>query len=404
MYKFFGTILGFFSNICGGSYLLGLLLFALMIKIILLPFGIKQQKNSVRQAKMRPKEEAIRRKYKGRNDQKTQQKMQQEIMEMYQAEGYNPAGGCLPMLVQLIIIILLYQVIIYPLRYVVGMDASLVNALNAFSTASVENGGLGIVFSGRYTEISLLGELSKLSGDALTSFTDGFKAFVESSADYQANAATLMTGFGAAIEKGLPNFDLFGMQNFLAGVPSFKTAFKSFAGFMLFLIPILNFGVSFVSGKLTKKFTYQPMQQSQQANPTMKIMEWFGPLMSLWIAFIAPAALGLYWIFNTILGVLQQFILYKAMPIPVCTEEDVKAAIAELKGKGVYEKEVEEDVGSARSPYLEDFDDEDDAAVSEDEDDDDDDMMESRPSIVEPAKPKDSGSDKKKGKKNNKYE
>ena len=86
MYKFFGTILGFFSNICGGSYLLGLLLFALMIKIILLPFGIKQQKNSVRQAKMRPKEEAIRRKYKGRNDQKTQQKMQQEIMEMYQAD------------------------------------------------------------------------------------------------------------------------------------------------------------------------------------------------------------------------------------------------------------------------------------------------------------------------------
>ncbi len=403
MYKFFGTILGFFSNICGGSYLLGLLLFALMIKIILLPFGIKQQKNSVRQAKMRPKEEAIRRKYKGRNDQKTQQKMQQEIMEMYQAEGYNPAGGCLPMLVQLVIIMLLYQVIIYPLRYVVGMDASLVSALNAFSTASVENGGLGIVFSGRYTEISLLGELSKLSGDALTSFTDGFKTFIEGSADYQANAATLMTGFSAAIEKGLPNFDLFGMQNFLADVPSFKTAFKSLAGFMLFLIPILNFGVSFASGKLTRKFTYQPMQQSQQANPTMKMMEWFGPLMSLWIAFIAPAALGIYWIFNTILGVFQQFILYKAMPVPVCTEEDVKAAIAELKGKGTYEKEVE-DVSSARSPYLEDFDDEDDAAVSGDDDDDENDMMENRPSIVEPAKPKDSGSDKKKDKKNNKYE
>ena len=91
------------------------------------------------------------------------------------------------------------------------------------------------------------------------------------------------------------------------------------------------------------------------------------------------------------------------MPVPVCTEEDVKAAIAELKGKGAYEKEVE-DVSSARSPYLEDFDDEDDAAVSGDDDDDENDMMENRPSIVEPAKPKDSGSDKKKGKKNNKYE
>ena len=47
MYKFFGTILGFFSNICGGSYFLGLLLFAIMIKLILLPFGIKQQKNAI---------------------------------------------------------------------------------------------------------------------------------------------------------------------------------------------------------------------------------------------------------------------------------------------------------------------------------------------------------------------
>ena len=211
MYKFFGTILGFFSNICGGSYFLGLLLFAIMIKLILLPFGIKQQKNAIRQAKMKPKEEAIRKKYKGRNDQKTQQKMQNEIMEMYQAEGYNPAGGCLPMLVQLVIIMLLYQVIIYPLRHVVGMDASLVKALTDFSTAAKESGGLGTVFTGRYTEISLLGELAKLKDTALTEFVEGFKAFAEASETYSANASTFVTSLNSALEKGLPNFDLFGM-------------------------------------------------------------------------------------------------------------------------------------------------------------------------------------------------
>ena len=385
MYKFFGTILGFFSNICGGSYLLGLLLFAIMIKLILLPFGIKQQKNAIRQAKMKPKEEAIRKKYKGRNDQKTQQKMQNEIMEMYQAEGYNPAGGCLPMLIQLVIIMLLYQVIIYPLRHVVGMDASLVKALTEYQN-----------IEGRYTEISLLGELARLSGDTLTTFKDGFKAFIEANADYQANVTTFMTGLDSALAKGLPNFDLFGMENFLAGVPSFKTAFKSFAGFMLFLIPILNFGTSFASMKLTRKFTYQPMQ-NEQTNRSMKLMDWFGPLMSLWIAFIAPAALGLYWIFNTVLGVLQQFILYKAMPLPVFTEEDYKAAEAELKGKAPYGKEQSfAEAMPERSLYLEDFDeDEMPAPVTEDEDDDDDDGMEGHNSVVEPAKPKDSGSKKK---------
>lgn len=397
MYKFFGTILGFFSNICGGSYFLGLLLFAIMIKLILLPFGIKQQKNAIRQAKMKPKEEAIRKKYKGRNDQKTQQKMQNEIMEMYQAEGYNPAGGCLPMLVQLVIIMLLYQVIIYPLRHVVGMDASLVKALTDFSTAAKDAGGLGESM-GRYTEISLLGELARLSGDTLTTFKDGFKAFIEANAanaDYQANVTTFMTGLDSALAKGLPNFDLFGMENFLAGVPSFKTAFKSFAGFMLFLIPILNFGTSFASMKLTRKFTYQPMQ-NEQTNRSMKLMDWFGPLMSLWIAFIAPAALGLYWIFNTVLGVLQQFILYKAMPLPVFTEEDYKAAEAELKGKAPYGKEQSfAEAMPERSLYLEDFDEDEMPAPVTEEEDDDDDGTEGHSSVIEPAKPKDSGSKKK---------
>ena len=76
--KFFGTILGFFDQITG-HYLLALLIFALLVKIIMLPFGIKQQKTSIKQAHVRPREMAIRAKYKGRTDQPTQQKMQQEV-------------------------------------------------------------------------------------------------------------------------------------------------------------------------------------------------------------------------------------------------------------------------------------------------------------------------------------
>ena len=65
-----------------GSYAIALLLFAVVIKLVLFPFGIKQQKNSIKQAKLRPKEMAIRKKYAGREDKPTQQKMQQEIMEL----------------------------------------------------------------------------------------------------------------------------------------------------------------------------------------------------------------------------------------------------------------------------------------------------------------------------------
>ena len=69
-----------------GSYMIALLIFAITIEILLLPLGIKQQKTSIKQAKLRPKEMAIQKKYAGRNDKVTMQKMQQEIMELRQKE------------------------------------------------------------------------------------------------------------------------------------------------------------------------------------------------------------------------------------------------------------------------------------------------------------------------------
>ena len=95
------SAIGKFLSILDGfthSYILALLIFAIIVEILLLPFGIRQQKNSIKQAKLRPKEMAIRKKYAGRNDQPTQQKITQEIQELYTNEGYNPMGGCLPLL------------------------------------------------------------------------------------------------------------------------------------------------------------------------------------------------------------------------------------------------------------------------------------------------------------------
>ena len=92
--KVFGYVVEFCYNIGGQNYLVGLILFAIIVKLAMLPLSIKQQKNSIKQASLRPKEMAIRNKYKGRNDQPTQQKMQNEIYELYQRENFNPAGGC----------------------------------------------------------------------------------------------------------------------------------------------------------------------------------------------------------------------------------------------------------------------------------------------------------------------
>ena len=112
-----------------GSYILALLAFSIVIKLVLFPLSIKQQKNSQRQAKLRPQEEAIRAKYAGRTDKPTQQKMQQELMEMYQKEKFSPLSGCLPLLIQLPIIIILYSIVRQPLMYTTRYNADQINAL-----------------------------------------------------------------------------------------------------------------------------------------------------------------------------------------------------------------------------------------------------------------------------------
>lgn len=370
IYTGLGTVLKFFSDLAGGNFLVGLIVFAILIKIVLLPFGIKQQKNSIRQAKMRPKEMAIRKKYAGRTDKATQQKMQNEIMEMYQKDGYNPMGGCLPMIIQMAIILLLYQVIIHPLLHVVGVSQESVTAMTAYFKASAEEGGLGLALSGGYQEITIMKEALARGAE---SFIGGFEAFCKSYVSdgvqiYAAGADTLVAEAGKIFSTSI-NFNIFGLKNFLAETPS-VTSLWTFPWtnlVWLVLIPLLNFGAQFFTMKLQKKLTFQPMQDSQQQMGCMtKGMDWGFPAMTLVIAFTVPAAIGIYWLFNNVLGIAQMFILHKAMPLPVITEEDIKAAERELKGKAEKLPKTPEGVRSnPNSLHTIDFEEEDYAVLPE---------------------------------------
>jgi len=106
------------------------------------------------------------------------------------------------------------------------------------------------------------------------------------------------------------------------------------------------------------------MSGDQATNSTMKVMDFLLPAMTTWIAFGVPAAIGIYWMFNNILGVVQTIILHKAMPLPVCTEEDIKAAARELAGKAPKHKNAvyAEPQKPVRSLHYIDFDDEEEIA------------------------------------------
>lgn len=169
-----GQFLGWLDKTTG-SYTLALFIFAFVVELLLLPIAIKQQKTSIKQARLRPKEMAIRKKYAGRNDQATQQKVAQEIQEMYQKENFNPLSGCLPLLLQMPVILALYQIVINPLHYVMGVGSEAIKALQAFVTAAVDAGGLGMTIGRSNGTIVLIDAMR----DNWAAIQSKFVAFVE---------------------------------------------------------------------------------------------------------------------------------------------------------------------------------------------------------------------------------
>lgn len=311
-----GSFIGWLDHLTG-SYLIALCLFAILVEILMLPFAIKQQKNSIRQARLRPKEMAIRKKYAGRDDQVTRQKVTAEIQELYQKENFNPMSGCLPLLIQMPIVIALYQIVVNPLHYMMGVSKATITALKNFMVAAVADGGLGLTLENRAS--STIGVIAKMRELGQSAFS-GFGSFQDVTTD-------MVNELNGVFSGELPDFTILGVN--LGEIPSFN------GNKLLLLVPALTFVVYFLSMKLTKKFTYQPTMNDgdKQVACSNTLMDITMPLMSTYIAFIVPALVGVYWMFKSVISTLSRFILSRAMPYPVFTEEDYRAAEREYAGK-----------------------------------------------------------------------
>ncbi len=272
------------------SYVIALLLFAIAVKLLLLPLGIKQQKNQIRAAKLRPKILAIEKKYAGRTDQKTLQKKQQEIMTLQQNEGYSPLSGCLPLLIQLPIIIILYQVIQKPLTYICSFTKD---------------------------ELSSLANLVGINAEDQYGIFQHVKMNSPNLSGLSINAEHL-----SALESADLKF-----LNFLDLTAKPSMLFDNGSLWYFIFIPILVFAASFFSMKISRKFMANPAAEAATADmqKSNMIMDIIMPAMSLYFAFIMPAGLGVYWIYQSLLGVAQQYALSRLMPLPTYTAEEIRA-------------------------------------------------------------------------------
>lgn len=306
----FGYVMQFFNKISGGHYLISLFLFALAIKLVTLPFGIKQQKTQIKGAMLRPKMMMIEKKYAGRNDRVTQQKKQQEMMELQQKEGYSPLSGCLPLLIQFPILIALYRIIRMPLKYCVGLaDGVVLKLYNALYPDNVVEAFKKIPDA---AHIEMIGQLKE-----------------------QPDVLREIAGIG--VEK-LPNYNIFGKIN-LGLRPAFNVAEKLDGNkwnLFLLIIPFLCGGLALLTTWLSRKLNDNGLNQqmAQQQKTSMFLMNITMPLLQLWIAFGVSGAVGIYWVYTSILGIIQILVLAKVMPLPKYTDEEIRMMQREMKKNG----------------------------------------------------------------------
>lgn len=293
-----GWLLGFimfYINKLTNNYGLTLLLFSILVKVCMIPLGIQQQKGLISSARMQPKMKRLQKAY-GNN----KQKYSEELQKLYNEEGFSPMSSCLPMLIQFPILFGMLDVIYSPIKHILRLPADTINKAIEIATGIVGEGGMNVYSK----EISVL---SIAKADP-TPFIEGIGA----------EAASVITNF---------DFTFFGLS--LGEQPTLTPEGKPFGlYFVLLLIPILSGVTSFIMSLVTRQSSAASTDgQMAGMNNTMLIMM---PLMSIWISFIVPAGVGIYWLISNILSTIQSIILNKIMNP---AEEIAKAAAEEERLK-----------------------------------------------------------------------
>jgi YidC/Oxa1 family membrane protein insertase len=272
------------------NYGVAILLFALVAKLALLWFAYKGKRGMLQQQRIAPKVQELQKKHG-----KDKQKMQQEQAKLYQAEGVSMFGGCLWMFLPFPIIIALYGAVRQPLTYIMQLSSDVIERISEALEVSATEG-----FFSELTIANMLSDPASL-----------------------AKAQSVVTEVLHPV-----NFGFLGVN--LAEVPSFTS--------LSILVPLLSAFFSFLSVWLTQKFSGRP----PAAGNTQMLTYLLGPGISLWIGFTLPAALGVYWIAQSLFQIPQEYFLTKHWNKKL-DEEEARKAEREERRKTAEAAQKEED-------------------------------------------------------------
>lgn len=290
MFSFFAQIFGFLLNLINnfvGNYGLAIILFTVIIKLIMLPLSIKQQRTMKKSVKLQKKIKVLQFKYK--ND---PEKLNKEMMDLYKQEKMNPASGCLSSIVQFILLISIFYMVRCPLTYMEKVNPEKINTY----VQQIKNDGKEV--SSAYPEIDIIRELDYLK-----------EKFPE---DEDLNKININMNF---------------LRLDLSKVPQ-----QNLGDWTVYIIPILYIISTFISMRITTSMQTKKKEndeiiditenkeEEKQGNEmedamaqSNKMMSWMMPIMSVSISLMAPLGLALYWLVNNVLMIGERLILDKVV-------------------------------------------------------------------------------------------
>ena len=300
-----------------GNYGVSILLFALAVNLILTPFMAKSKKGMMRQTRLQPKIQELQRRHEG-----NQQKLNEEMQKLYREEGVNPMSGCLWSLIPFPILIALYSVIRQPFSRMMFVAEGVLDAVQEFC---VSNGWYTVpARADAYVELKL--------ANIVHEHWDETVAYLQGLGLSTKELVNLDFSF-IGINLGTVPWDV--MKTIFAG-----TAAISFAVIGLALIPLISAGLSWLGMKVANLSNPQTGVETQ-AQAQMKSMNVMMPLMSLWFCFIMPAAMGVYWIGNSVFGMIRDFILTKIYKRKLDIEDAERNAARQARERELEERRIE---------------------------------------------------------------
>lgn len=313
----FGYVLNFIYNIIN-NYGLAIILFSILLKLLLLPLSIKQQKTLKKSQKIQGEMKVLQERYK--ND---QEKLNQEMMALYKRENMNPFSGCLSSIIQLIFLLSMFYLVRSPLTYMKKVDNELINNYKERITLELGENSVSVA----YPEISILKYINNK--------IDGNETVVDNKVEENKNEENVEkeNTENAEIEnenneeeqieeenKELEiDENLYINMNFL-GLDLNSIPKENYKDFKVFIIPILYIVSSIISIKLTQNQTQKPnkkddknekSEQEEMSEQMNKSMTFMMPILAVSVSVIAPLGLALYWLVNNILMIVERIIIDK---------------------------------------------------------------------------------------------